>query len=93
MTARAIVDYIAEHDLRSVTGATPEATVGAVLYTSIQNGSPVVRLLDAGVFAHTGHAAPASPNLQLGRLESVRARFGVMRLATSLLGYLATLTI
>jgi len=74
MTARAIVDYIAEHDLRPVTGATPEATVGAVLYTSIQNGSPVVRLLDAGVFAHTGHAAPASPNLQLGRLESVEPR-------------------
>ena len=57
MTARAIVDYISENDLRPVTGATPEATVGAVLYTAIQNGSPAIRLLESGVFAHTGNTA------------------------------------
>ena len=74
MTARAIVEYISENDLRPVTGATPEATVGAVLYTAIQNGSPAVRLLDAGVFAHTGHAAPQISSVQLGRLESVEPR-------------------
>ena len=36
MTARGIVNYISENRLRPVTGETPEATVGAVLYTAIQ---------------------------------------------------------
>ena len=74
MSARTIIDYISENDLRPVTGATPEATVGAVLYTAIQNGSPVIRLMDAGVFAHTGQSVPQGTELQLGRLEEVAPR-------------------
>lgn len=74
MTARAIVDYIAAHDLRPVTGATPEATAGAVLYTAIQNGNPAVRMQDSGVFVHTGKASPVETGVQLGRLELVDPR-------------------
>lgn len=74
MTARAIVDYIAKNDLRPVTGQTPEAAVGAVLYMAIQNGSQAVKLHDAGVFIHTGQQGATELATQLGRLEEVNPR-------------------
>jgi hypothetical protein len=46
MSATDIVDAIKEHGLRTVTGNTPEATVGAQIYTSIKrdgDGSPFVQ--------------------------------------------------
>jgi len=74
MSARSIVEYITDNALRPITGETPEATVGAVLYTAIQNGNPAVSLRDAGVFAHTGKASPFGGNELLGRLEEVDPR-------------------
>jgi hypothetical protein len=74
MTARSIVQYISDNGVRPITGETPEATVGAVLYTAIQNGNPAVTLREAGVFVHTGKASPSGPSETLGRLEEVDPR-------------------
>jgi hypothetical protein len=74
MTARGIVQYISEKGLRPVTGETPEATVGAVLYMAIQNGNPSVTLQEAGVFAYTGRASSQGVTETLGRLEEVDPR-------------------
>jgi hypothetical protein len=47
-SAADIVRVIAENELREVTGSTPEATVGAVLYTAVQDGDPRVRTTGPG---------------------------------------------
>ena len=74
MTAREIAKYIEDHDLRPITGNTPEATIGAVLYTAIQNSNPAISLKEAGVFVHTGKSAPVAQGVELGRLEEVDPR-------------------
>lgn len=72
-TVRDIVSDIEQHQIRAVTGQTPEATVGAVLYTALQDGDPRVRLVGPGLFEY-GINSPATSKLTLGRLESVPPR-------------------
>jgi hypothetical protein len=74
LSAADIVRVITERGLRSVTGATPEATVGAVLYTAVQDGDPRVRLVGSGAFEHTGSAAAPQPVANLAWLEPVDIR-------------------
>jgi hypothetical protein len=59
--------------LRSITGQTPEATVGAVLYTIIQDGDARVRLADSGRFEFGLGVAPPTTQT-LGRIETVNPR-------------------
>jgi hypothetical protein len=74
LSAADIVRVIAERGLRSITGATPEATVGAELYTAVQDGDPRVRIVGPGVFEHTGSEATPQPVSSLSRLEPVDIR-------------------
>jgi hypothetical protein len=74
LSAAEIVRVITERGLRPVTGNTPEATVGAVLYTSIQDKDPRVRTVGPGMFEHTGTDAPVQPSANLAWLEPVEIR-------------------
>ena len=74
ISAADIVRVIAERGLRSVTGATPEATVGAVLYTAVQDGDPRVRIVGPGTFEHTGSEAAPQPVANLAWLEPMDIR-------------------
>lgn len=74
LSAAEIVRVIAERGLRPVTGNTPEATVGAALYTSIQDEDPRVRTVGPGMFEHTGTDAPVQPSANLAWLEPVEIR-------------------
>lgn len=73
-SASEVVRIIAERGLRSITGATPDATVGAVLYTAIQDQDPRVRTVGAGMFEHTGSEIPVQTNANLAWLEPVEIR-------------------
>jgi len=72
-TAREILGEIEKLQLRSITGKTPEATIGALLYTAIQDGDGRVKLVGPGVFEFGVGSAPAATTT-LGRLESVDPR-------------------
>ncbi len=69
-----IVRKIAERNIRSVTGLTPEAAVGAVLYTAISDGDPRVRTVGPGMFELTGVKDYPHPATSLSRLEQVELR-------------------
>ena len=73
-SAADIVRVIAENELREVTGSTPEATVGAVLYTAVQDGDPRVRTTGPGFFEHTGSVASPRTVVALSRLEAMDPR-------------------
>jgi len=73
-SAADIVQIIAEKNLREVTGSTPEATVGAVLYTAVQDGDPRVRTAGPGLFVHTGSAVAPRTTVALSRLEAMDPR-------------------
>lgn len=73
LTASEIVSQIESLELRDISGQTPEATVGAVLYTAIQNGDSRVRLAGPGLFEF-GAGETTKPTVELGRLEAVNAR-------------------
>ena len=64
-----ILRVISESGLREVTGATPEATVGAVLYTAVQDGDPRIRTVGPGLFEHTGSTVEPRTTVALSRLE------------------------
>ena len=74
LSAADIVRVIAERNLRPVTGATPEATVGAVLYTSVQDGDARVRIVGPGTFEHTGATELPRPSANLAWLEQMDLR-------------------
>lgn len=74
LSAADIVRVIAKRGLRSVTGETPEATVGAALYTAVQDGDPRVRLVGPGAFEHTGSVTAPLPVANLAWLEAVDIR-------------------
>lgn len=69
-----ITKRIRELELRDLTGTTPEATVAAQLYLSVQNNDPRVRLVAPGTFEHTGSDRPDSAERGLGRLEFINPR-------------------
>jgi hypothetical protein len=73
-SAADIVRVIAERGLRDVTGSTPEATVGAVLYTAVQDGDPRVRTTGPGLFEHTGSVVAPRTTVALSRLETMDPR-------------------
>jgi hypothetical protein len=73
-SAADIVRVIAERGLRDVTGSTPEATVGAVLYTAVQDGDPRVRTSGPGLFEHTGSVFAPRTAIALSRLETMDPR-------------------
>lgn len=73
-SAADIVRVIAERGLRDVTGSTPEATVGAVLYTAVQDGDPRVRTTGPGLFEHTGSVVAPRTTVALSRLEAMDPR-------------------
>jgi hypothetical protein len=73
LTAREIVAEIERRQIRSISGQTPEATVGAVLYVAIQDGDPRVRLADKGRFEFGVGEAPTTTQT-LGRIETVNPR-------------------
>ncbi len=73
-SAADIVRVIAERGLRDVTGSTPEATVGAVLYTAVQDGDPRVRTAGPGLFEHTGSVVAPRTTVALSRLETMDPR-------------------
>jgi hypothetical protein len=72
-TARDIVNEIEKRQLRPITGKTPEATIGALLYTLIQDGDTRVRLVGPGIFEFGDGSGPI-PTTVLGRLENVDPR-------------------
>lgn len=72
-SARDIVNEIEKRGIRPITGKTPEATVGAVLYTAIQDGDSRVRLANSGLFEF-GEDTNVPNTTVLGRLESVDPR-------------------
>lgn len=72
-TARQIVNEIEKKQLRPITGKTPEATIGALLYTLIQDGDTRVKLVDSGMFEFGDGSGP-TPSTVLGRLENVDPR-------------------
>jgi len=74
LSAAEIVRTIAERGLRSVTGATPEATVGAALYMAIQDGDARVKIVGPGTFEHTGSQAAPQPVTNLAWLEPMDIR-------------------
>lgn len=69
-----ITARIRELKLRDLTGNTPETTVGAQLYSAVQNNDPRVRLVSPGVFEHTGVERIAATDRTLGRLEFINPR-------------------
>lgn len=73
-SAADIVRVITERNLREVTGSTPEATVGAVLYTAVQDGDPRVRTAGPGLFEHTGSTVAPRTTVALSRLEAMDPR-------------------
>jgi hypothetical protein len=73
MTAREIVAEIERQQLRSISGQTPEATVGAALYTAVQDGDTRVQLADASRFEFGSGVAPSTTQT-LGRIETVNPR-------------------
>lgn len=74
LSAADIIRIIADRGLRPVTGATPEATVGAVLYTAVQDGDPRVRIAGPGTFEHTGSEQPSQTTINLAWLEPMDVR-------------------
>lgn len=74
MNAHQIVEYIEKNNFRPVTGQTPEATVGAVLYTAIQDGDQRLHMVSPGVFGVGEYVAPPPVEQTLGRLERVDPR-------------------
>jgi hypothetical protein len=74
LSAAEIVRVIAERGLRSVSGATPEATVGARLYSAVQDGDPRVRIAGSGTFEHTGSEPPSQSTVNLAWLEPMDVR-------------------
>jgi len=74
LTAKQIVDRIEELGLRPLTGMTPEASVGAQMYTSIADGDPRIRQVAPGVFEHTGTTEQPRTLSTLGRLEMLNVR-------------------
>jgi hypothetical protein len=74
MNAAQIVEAIDGLGLRAISGATPEATVGAVLYTTIQDADPRVKLVGPGTFEHTGSSEPPRTLQVVGRLEEMDPR-------------------
>lgn len=52
MTASQLVELIKEKELRQITGKTPEATVGAALYTAIKRGDEELILMSPGLFSY-----------------------------------------
>lgn len=50
MTASDILGKIETLELREITGLTPEATIGSILYTAIKNGDVRIRLISRGIF-------------------------------------------
>ena len=69
-----ILRVIAERGLREVSGVTPEATIGAVLYTAIQDGDPRIRFVGPGLFEHTGSTVAPRTTVALSRLEPLDPR-------------------
>ena len=62
-------------ELREITGQTPEATIGAVLYVALENGDDRIRLCGPGLFEHTGSkSAPLASVASLDRLEEIDIR-------------------
>lgn len=70
----AITARIAALGLRELTGNTPEMSVGAQLYIAVQDNDPRIRLVEPGVFEHTGSTEHARVEGNLGRLEFINPR-------------------
>jgi|694.fasta_scaffold05066_10 hypothetical protein len=73
LSARDILNEIEKRQIRPISGKTPEATIGAVLYTSIQDGDTRVKLVGSGLFEFGENSSPP-PAKVLGRLENVDPR-------------------
>lgn len=74
MNAAQIVEAIGGLGLRAIGDSTPEATVGAALYTAVQDGDPRVKLVGPGAFEHTGSKEPSRTLQVVGRLEEMDPR-------------------
>jgi hypothetical protein len=74
LSVAAITSRVELLGLRPLTGATPEATVGAQLYSAVQSGDPRIRLVGPGLFEHTGSVAVERTRGVMGRLEFVSPR-------------------
>lgn len=74
MSVSQILTSVEAMELRAISGRTPEATIGAALYTALQNGNPSIRLVRPGVFEHTGKDAQHDSVGTLGRLEEMDPR-------------------
>ena len=70
-----VLKRIESLELREITGQTPEATIGAVLYVALENGDDRIRLSGPGLFEHTGStSAPLTAVASLERLEEIDVR-------------------
>jgi len=70
-----VLKRIESLELREITGQTPEATIGAVLYVALENGDDRIRLSGPGLFEHTGSkSAPLTTVASLERLEEIDVR-------------------
>ena len=70
-----VLKRIESLELREITGNTPEATVGAVLYVAVANGDDRIRQAGPGIFEHTGSTkAPSTSVASLERLEEIDVR-------------------
>jgi hypothetical protein len=74
LTVQQVTERIGSSGLRPLTGLTPEASVGAQLYSAIQDGDPRVRQVGPGTFEHTGSSAAAPTHQDLARLEFMDIR-------------------
>ena len=70
-----VLKRIESLELREITGQTPEATIGAVLYVALENGDDRIRMSGPGLFEHTGStSAPLTAVASLERLEEIDVR-------------------
>lgn len=74
LTVREVTERIASSDIRPLTGETPEATVGAQLYSALQDGDPRIRQVGPGTFEHTGSTTAPTTQHDLARLEFMDVR-------------------
>jgi len=71
LTVVKILDQIQSQSLHAITGKTPEATVGAALYTAIQSGDPRLKQAGPAQFEYTGVVVDSATIKNIGRLEFI----------------------
>jgi hypothetical protein len=74
LTVQQVTERIGSSGIRPLTGQTPEASVGAQLYSALQDGDPRLRQVGPGTFEHTGSTAAPPTQQDLARLEFMDLR-------------------